>query len=180
MMTTKKPIHVLLLCATLCLAHGANATTDGFNSVQCGTDIAKALVGKTLPNDSVSALEARHKAIALKDLGATEVSDSLDVISWQICGDEYMVLQDKHNLVRDVMPAPAHSKTKPAFIGNCTANGKAAPGVVVAILDNAKPGDNLSATLAWKIDAAKAKFVKVPEAGLSCPRSGIATVDGGL
>lgn len=179
-MNTNTSLRLMLLCCAMCLGHNAIAAADGFSSVKCGTDIVKALVGKTLPNGNVSALEARHQAIALQDLGATEVSDRLDLISWKICGDEYMVLQDKHDQVRDVLPAPQHSKAKPSFIGTCTANGKALPGVVVAILDGTKQGDTLPVTVAWKIDEAHAKFVKTPEAGLTCPRSGIATVDGGL
>ncbi len=179
-MTKHSTLQRLLLCGALCLGQGSPAATDGFDSVTCGADISKALVGKKLPNGSVAALEARHKAIALKDLGAIEVSDRLDLISWSICGAEYMLIQDKHDLVRDVLPSPPHSKAKPSFIGSCRAHGKAVPGVVVAILDNSKAGEELGATQAWRIDETTARFVKIPETDLRCPRSGIASVDGGL
>ena len=169
----------LLSFLTLYVAQEALATSDGFNTIQCGRDVPKTLLGKTLPNEAVRVLERRHKAIGLQDLGATDVSDHLNLISWKICGDEYMLLQDKRDVVRDVLPLPPHSKHNPEFVGTCLANGKAMSDVVVAILKTGGGSQNMAANLAWKIDEANAKIVKISEAGLSCPQSGIATVDGG-
>ena len=43
---------------------------DGFDSVRCGFDVRKALLGSTMTNENVSVIEARHKDLGLKDLGA--------------------------------------------------------------------------------------------------------------
>ena len=60
---------------------------DGFDSVRCGADVRKALLGSTMTNEKVSVIEKRHKDLELKDLGGTEISDRLFLISWRICGE---------------------------------------------------------------------------------------------
>ena len=159
---------------------------DGFEAVRCGGDVAKALIGKKMSNETVMVVEKRHQDIGLKDLGADEISDRLNAISWLICGSEYLVLEDR-DVVRDVIKVPEHSKAAPQFLGYCQVNGKDA-GLVVAILDNSKGAGEaggtgqamLPAKVAWKIDEKKGKFVSVPVEGMRCPRSGIITGDGGL
>jgi hypothetical protein len=42
---------------------------DGFDSVRCGSDVRKALLGRTMPNEKIVAIEERHKDLGLKDLG---------------------------------------------------------------------------------------------------------------
>ena len=61
---------------------------DGFDSVRCGSDVRKALLGRTMSNETIVVLEERHKDLGLKDAGASEISDRLNVISWRICGEE--------------------------------------------------------------------------------------------
>lgn len=63
---------------------------DGFDSVRCGSDVRKALLGRTMSNETIVVLEERHKDLGLKDLGASEISDRLILISWRICGEEYV------------------------------------------------------------------------------------------
>jgi hypothetical protein len=70
--------------------------------------------GRTLPNEKVNVLEERHKDLGLKDLGGTEISDRLFLISWRICGQEYVLLEEQ-NVVRDVLKFPNHSKASPQF-----------------------------------------------------------------
>ena len=48
---------------------------DGFDSVRCGADVRKALLGTTMTNEKVTVIEGRHKDLELKDLGGTEISD---------------------------------------------------------------------------------------------------------
>jgi hypothetical protein len=70
---------------------------DGFDSVRCGSDVPKALLGRTMPNERVIVIEERHK-----DLGLKEISDRLFLISWRICEEEYVLLEDQ-GVVRDVL-----------------------------------------------------------------------------
>ncbi|MCE9624348.1 MAG: hypothetical protein K8R69_02670 [Deltaproteobacteria bacterium] len=155
--------------------------------MKCGADIPKALLGKHLSNERVVVLEGRHKDLGLKDLGADEISDRLNSISWVICGNEYVLLVDAQSVIRDVIPFPPHSKTAPAFSGTCQMKGQDSPDLVVAVLENQEASGNqtgpkalLPASAAWKIDQKAQKFLKIPTVGLLCPRSGIYTVDGGL
>ena len=177
---------VLLVVTLVC----ANAwARDPFQGIKCGTDIPKTLVGKHDSSEPVAALEARHKDVALKNIGGTEISDRLFLASWQICGSEYeLLVNTKSGLIRDVIPFPQHSKSSPQFVGKCQADGKEAPATIVAILDNSAGSDArdeklakkmLKATAAWKIDDRQEKFDKQATETLGCPLGGVSTVDGG-
>lgn len=154
---------------------------DGFDSVRCGSDIRKALLGRKMPNEKIVVLEERHKDLGLKDLGASEISDRLTVISWRICGEEYVLLEDK-DVVRDVLKFPKHSKDSPAFVGSCQLNGRDVPGTAIGVLKNENDNDAkiLPAVSAWKIDDKQMKFIELKAEGLRCARDGIITADGGL
>ena len=168
------------LLAFISLASGPVARADEFQKVRCGSDIPKALIGQHASNERVVVLEKKYRALALKDLGADEISDRLSSVNWQICGSEFILLIDRSGLVRDVLPFPAHSKQSPAFTGICQVKGRDLPDIFVAILDGATAADHLPVRAAWKIDQQHAKFVKASIDGLVCPRSGIYTIDGGL
>ena len=176
-MRTKRivPIFMLVL-ALFCASTICNA--DGFDSVRCGSDVRKALLGRTMTNEKVVVIEERHKDLELKDLGGTEISDRLFLISWRICGEEYVLLEDQ-GVVRDVLKFPKHSKDSPQFIGSCQLNGHDVPGTAIGVLKNENDVESLSAVIAWKIDEKQTKFVELQIEGLRCSRDGIITADGG-
>jgi hypothetical protein len=167
------------ILAAIYLAWGQVAFADGFQKVKCGADIPKALIGQRGPTQRIVVLEKKYVALGLKHLGADEISDRLSSINWLICGAEFMLLVDR-GLVGDALPFPSHSKASPAFTGICQSGGHDLPDIFVAILDGASTADFLPVVTAWKIDKQRAKFIKVSDEGLLCPRSGIYTVDGGL
>lgn len=182
----------LSMLVALLLSSPVALASDAFDKVRCGSDVPKALAGAALPNGTVAAIEAAHKAINLKDLGADEVTDHLQLVSWSICGAEYKLLVDDHDRIRDVLPFPAHSRSEPEFGGSCQAGKTDGGKYLIAILDNRAgldantshhyaPDDAtlLPAEAAWKIDEKQAKFAKIDATGLRCARSGIITVDGG-
>jgi hypothetical protein len=152
---------------------------DGFDSVRCGADVRKALLGTKMTNEKVTVIEERHKDLELKDLGGTEISDRLFLISWRICGEEYGLLEDQ-GVVRDVLKFPKHSKGSPQFIGWCQLNGHDIPGTAIGVLKNENGAEILPAVMAWKIDNKQMKFVTLQTEGLRCSRHGIITADGGL
>jgi hypothetical protein len=96
------------------------------------------------------------------------------------CGKDEYVLLEENNVVRDVLKFPRHSKDAPQFIGACQLNGSDLLGTIIAVLKNDKDTKNLPATVAWKIDKKRMKFISLQTEGLRCPRSGIITADGGL
>ena len=184
MSITMKTIYWSLgvLLATSATIYGQEKSTqrgDLFATVRCGTDIPKALIGRFMSNERVALTEARHKDLSLKNLGGSEITERLFSTSWLICGNEYMLITDKKDIVRDVLQVPQHSKDAPQFIGMCRVHNKQLPDVIVAILTNRAGVENLPAKFAWKIDPKSAKFVKVDVEGMQCPRSGIITSDGG-
>jgi hypothetical protein len=152
---------------------------DGFDSIRCGSDVRKALLGRKMSNGKIVAIEERHKDLRLKDLGASEISDRLSVISWKICGEEYVLLEDK-DVVPDILKFPKHSKDSPAFIGSCQLNGHDVPGTALGVLKNENGVQILPAVSAWKIDDKEMKFIELKTEGLRCSRDGIITADGGF
>ena len=169
----------LLMLAGICQLSPKVSAADLFSKVRCGVDIPKALIGGFMTKESDAAVEARHKALGLKDLGGSELTGDRFLSSWLICGNEYLLILDKKSIVRDVLQFPEHSKASPEFIGSCQVNGKEQPGEIIAVLNNESGAENLSAKFAWKIDSLKSRFVKVATDGMQCPRSGIITADGG-
>jgi hypothetical protein len=153
---------------------------DGFESVRCGSDIAKALIGRKTANEPVVKTEARHKDIALKHLGADIISDDerLNLVFWEICGEEYATLEEG-DIIKDALKFPKHSKETPEFDGSCQLNGKNLPGYAVGVLKNEEGAAMLPAVVAWLIDEKKKKFVPLQTDGLRCSRDGIVTADGG-
>jgi hypothetical protein len=176
-MKTKATVAIFMLVLPLfCGASICDA--DGFDSVRCGSDVPKALLDRTMPNERVSVIEERHKDLGLKDLGGTEISHRLFLISWRICGEEYVLLEDQ-GVVRDVLKFPKHSKDSPQFIGSCQLNGHDVPGTAIGVLKNEDGVEILPAVIAWNIDEKQMKFVKLQTEGLRCSRDGIITADGG-
>ena len=48
-----------------------------------------------MSNEKIVILEEKHKDLGLKDLGGQDLSGSVFLVSWLICGDEYVLLEDK-------------------------------------------------------------------------------------
>jgi hypothetical protein len=166
----KRLIGILVLALMGCSQAYAR---DGFEKVRCDGDIVKALIGQRGSNETVVAIEGRHKDLSLKDLGASDYG-SFSSISWLICGKEFMVLEDNHtNVIRDVLEFPAHSREKPEFEGSCKLKGKLMTETVIAILRDQSGQDELPAEAAWKVDEKRVKFVKIPTDDMLCPRDGI-------
>jgi hypothetical protein len=166
----KKIIGILLL-ALLAPSHAY--ARDGFEKVRCGGDIVKALKGQRTSNETVMAIEARHKDLKLKDLGASDYG-RFSSITWSICGRDFMVLEEnRRNIVHDALELPAHSETTPAFEGTCKLNGKPMPENVVGTLHEESGKDELQAVTAWKVDEKVIRFVKMSTDGLFCSRDGI-------
>lgn len=173
----RKTVAILALVLPLFCVSSVYAG-DGFDSVRCGSDIRKALTGRKTSNERVVVIEARHKDLGLKDLGAEEISDRLNLVFWLICGEEYAVLEDG-DVVCDALKVPKHSKESPEFVGSCQLNGKDLSGFAIGVLKNEDGAQMLSAVSAWKIDEKQKKFVELKTDGLRCSRDGIITADGG-
>ena len=178
MKTRKIFVTFTLVLPLFCLSSIYGA--DGFEAVRCGGDIPKALIGRKGSDEPVVKIEERHKDIGLKHLGADIISDDerLNLIFWQICGEEYVTLEDG-DIVKDALKFPKHSKDTPQFDGSCQLNGKDLPSLVVGVLKNEEGVAMLPALVAWKIDEKQKKFVPLQTEGLRCSRDGISTTDGG-
>src|SRR5438105_8312391 len=122
-MKTKKCFATFMLILPLFYISSVYGA-DGFESVRCGGDIPKALIGRKGSEEPVVKIEERHKDIGLKYQGAEIVSDDerLNLIFWQICGEEYVILE-YDDVAKDALKFPKHSKETPQFDGMCQLNG---------------------------------------------------------
>jgi hypothetical protein len=167
----------------------ASPRADGFSAVHCGADVAKSLVGGTMPNKPVAAIEAAHTDIKLEDVGGSDITESLFLGGWQMCGHEYQLLI-RGDRIEDARQLPPHSRRQPAFLGACTLHDKRVDHVL-AVLDNPAAGSkahppyspddttSLAANAAWRVDTKARRLIGIAASGLRCPRGGIFTADGG-
>jgi hypothetical protein len=162
---------------------------DAFAGVRCNADIPKTIVGKVLENERVVVTESKHRDIQLKNTGGTEISNTLFLSGWAMCGKDYQLLQDNGDVIRDALPF-VHSISNPAFLGTCEIAGRKMSEEILAVLNipvpaaagrHYAPNDTtlVPAISAWRIDKTRAQFVKISVGQLRCPRSGIWTEDGG-
>ncbi len=66
-MKTKRIVATLMQVLPLFCASSICAA-DGMDSVRCGSDVQNDLLGRTMSNEKVVVLEARHKELGLKDV----------------------------------------------------------------------------------------------------------------
>jgi len=64
---TKFGATFMLILPLFCMSSIFGA--DGFESVHCGSDIPKALLGRKTSNEIIVVLEQRHKDLGLQHLG---------------------------------------------------------------------------------------------------------------
>lgn len=157
----------LLLLLAVSLSCGTAAAEQGFDGLKCDADIAKALVGRHMPNDKIDVLQARHKDLQLKSLGGDELEWG-NAEWWQICGTTYSLLLDKHDIIRDALKLPTPAGTA-VLEGAC----KGVHGEVIGVVENQAGAADLPAKAAWRIDNSKKRFVPVPADGLLCSRDGL-------
>jgi len=159
-----------LLSAFTLLSAGAIAADKSFDGVTCKTNVPSALIGRHMPNERVATTEARHKDIGLKDLGAYGMENEGDpwtLISWQICGQEYLVLE-RRGIVRDVLASPMPPGSPESQIASCAVDGSSLHGTAVAFVSaNDKEWPKL-VEYAWLINDKTIKFAKIEGKEIVC------------
>ena len=151
----------------LTIASGAaTSAPQSFDALTCKTDIEQALVGRAMPNERVEALEKRYKNLELKDLGGYEVSDTLFLIFWRICGDEYALLQ-RSDRVTAALKTGKHVEGKEALICHPTEASKDV-GVFIAAAGATRTKTGIVAERAWRIDEPSGSFVPATDGKLEC------------
>jgi hypothetical protein len=132
-------------------------------------DIEHALLGREMPNERVASIEARHKDLALRDLGGYEVSDKLFLIFWRICDNEYVLLE-QGTRVRAVLKIPeAFKGSGDAMI--CYPVGAKPAETIIAIPSSMRTEKTIRPDAAWKVDEKRISFVPIPTVQLDCDRS---------
>lgn len=146
------------------------ASKNDFDGITCQNDIVPALIGRHMPNRRVVTIEARYKNIGLKDLGAFGMEidgDPWTLISWEICGREYALLE-RDDIVRDVVAFPIPSGGSQSQIASCSVNGSALQGTALALVDESDQTLQGRVKNAWLIDGKAMKFVKIAGDEIVC------------
>jgi hypothetical protein len=160
----------LVLLVVLFAVVGRAQAAQSFDSLTCQSDIPKALLGRTMPNGRVSAIEARYKHLFLKDLGAFGVEDEGDpwtLISWRICGREHVILE-RHNVVRDVLVPPPEAGKNESAVVSCSVDGVVSKEAAVIFGPVAPTRAPVQVQMAWFIDDHAIKFTERHGAKILC------------
>lgn len=148
----------------------AHAVGKSFDGLSCTSNLVADLAGRQMPTERVAATEARHKDLGLKHLGAFGLEKNGDpwtLVSWQLCGREYALLERK-GVVRDVLASPLPPGSPPSQIVSCKTDGAAVPGTVVAFSPEASPRWPAAVQQAWRIDDKSLRFVRVTGRDVIC------------
>lgn len=157
---------ILLSTLIALLAAPARRAAD-FDGIECGADIAKALVGRKMANRPVAEIEKAYPGIALKNLGADDLENGFFDIIWEICGDKYLLLESWETVVDAVKLPRLSGKELPASV-RCKLNGVDIDGVIPVLKPGAKAAE-ANVQQAWRIDFKKKKLVPLQGEGLVCP-----------
>lgn len=143
--------------------------SDAFSAIKCGSEISKQLIGKQIKNEKIVAIEARHTRIGLNNLGTDDISKGLLAGYWMICGNKYILLEDKKKLrIHDVIQVPDDPTRLVEFTGQCTVHDKEKPELIFAVLNKEDGVATLSAQSAWIVDEKKKAFQKTSTEGMRC------------
>lgn len=159
----------LLLGMAMLSAHAARIEKS-FDGITCQSDIASALIGRHMSDERVVSIEGRYKSIRLKDLGAfgMEVDgDPWTLISWEICGREYLLLE-RRDIVKDALASPVPAGRPRSQIASCTVNGSSVPGTAVAFVETDDKKWPKAVKNAWRIDDKKIQFVRIAGNEIVC------------
>ncbi|NHZ32500.1 hypothetical protein [Massilia rubra] len=160
-------IYSLLVLSFFCSKF--SFASDTFSTIKCGSEISKKLIGRHVKNEKVVDIEARHKSIDLKNLGMDDISEGLIAGYWMICGNKFILLEDKKLLmIRDVIQVPDDPTRLVEFTGQCTVHDKEKSELIFAILNKEDGVATLSAHSAWIIDEKKKAFKKTSTDGMRC------------
>src|SRR5438874_11231255 len=97
---------------------------DGFDSVRCGSDVRKALLGRKMSNERIVVLQERQKDLGLKDLSGTELSDRIFLIFWRFCGEENDLLEAQDNEMAEGPKYPKQSTNSHDCMASCVVHDK--------------------------------------------------------
>ena len=161
-----RPCFIMLL-AGLALPAAAKPPED-WDGIQCGTEIAKALVGRKMHNLPVAETEKRYAQLSLKDLGADEVAEGLNLVTWQACGEVLLVLT-KGTRILDALQLPAGAKQSPPVLTTCTLEGKEIESVL-PVFKGGEEGKAGKVEQAWAVRGTPPKIIAQEPAGLVCHR----------
>lgn len=146
------------------------AADTHFRGITCKSDVAKAMQGRSFPNEPASAIEAKHRDINLESLGDFSIettSDPLKLSSWLVCGREYILLEKK-GVVRDVLMSPYLSAEPQSEISPCMVDGKQESDPLVWFSTDQGKEKTKLVTQAWIVDEKKIKFFKLSGKNIQC------------
>ena len=161
-LSMNRTYFIPLLAALLLPSASSAGPAIGFEGLTCKADIRSALLGRRMPNGAIASIEAKHKDIGVKNLGAYGMESDGDpwtLIFWQICGREYLVLERK-GVVRDVLESPLAPGSPQGTIVSCTVAGAELKDTVIAFETASNPKWPKAVKNAWRINDATVTFSK--------------------
>ncbi|MBN2317913.1 MAG: hypothetical protein JXR49_02500 [Acidobacteria bacterium] len=140
-----------------------------FDGISCQSDIAKALIGRYMPNEAIFKTKAKYPNLRLTYLGGFGMpEDPYFLGTWVICGTEYLILENPSSIVQDVLKSPIPYTSARSTFADCTAEkGQRWPmAIIFQPITAGKPP--LLVQKIWEIDESKIKFRSVSDGNFSC------------
>ena len=134
-------------------------------ALTCAAALEKVLVGRTMSDEPVAKVEARYKSLGVKNLGGYEVSDTLFLGFWQVCGDEFAILQAGAQ-VKAALKTGKHVDGQDSMI--CHPKDASKGGVYIAAPGATHTKSGVVAERAWRIDEQSASFTPAMSDALEC------------
>jgi len=161
---------ISLISALVLYSTHVLSTEKSFDGITCKTDIPLALIGRHMPNERVVITEERYKDISLKDLGTYGMENEGDpwtLISWSICGREYLLLE-RRDIVKDVLASPLPKGSPESNVASCVVDGSSLKGMAVVFVSENEIHWPKLVEHAWLINDKTVKFSKIEGKEIVC------------
>ena len=148
---------LLLLTKLLLLTALAGADVD-FEGLTCRTDFPKTLPGRLMSDHAPARLEQDYRKLGLKHLGRVDGEFDVNVASWRLCGQTYLISKKLHKVGAVVKIS---GKSAPIW-GHCTPNFAAAGSPAILLSSEA---NERRIVHAWGVsfDSAKLNLVNLKD-----------------
>lgn len=158
------PLWVIFLSATSAKA------VESFDDITCQSISASTFIGRHMPSELVKLTEARYTSIGLKIIGAFGMEiegDPWTQISWEVCGQEYLLLEQS-GIVKDALVSPVSPGGPKSEIGSCSANGLNLQEIAIIFVESNDKHWPKSVKNAWLINDKTIKFEKIEGNEIIC------------
>ena len=166
----RRILQILLITVIAAAGAHSGAAEKSFDGISCQSDIAKALVGRHMPNGRSVDTEAKYAKLQLKNLGGFGGPDEPYILgNWLICGTEYLVLEHPTtSIVSDVLKSPVAYAAASSAITICTGERGREWSIAIAFPPKSMGRPPWLLPEIWEIGETTLKFRRIADGPFRC------------